>query len=649
MCGIGGWLGVLPDGASHAARMCELLYHRGPDAQATRSWPDATLVHTRLSIIDLSATGAQPMANEDETIWVVFNGEIYNHRELRKQLQTLGHQFRGHSDTEVLVHLYEEEGTDFLERLRGMFAVAIYDTRNKSLVLGRDRFGIKPLYYAPVGARLMFASEIRALLELPEIDNRPNPQAIHDFAALCYIPAPATFYAGIRALEPGELLEARLDSQGTTYKKSRYHRWSISPDPSLDLTRASELAEDLLTRAVSRQLESEVPLGSLLSGGIDSSLVSLAAQKALSGKLRTFNVRFSDQEYDETWAALAVADHIGSQHETLEMDHVKGSWDHVTRLLTHSGQPFADSSLFAVNAVCKLMRQHVTVALSGDGGDEGFGGYNLYWQIARIARLQQLPPAFWRFGATISSGLSSMGIVPRRLPLRLRDLTGADDTSVVQSMFCWLREQEHEQLCQESDLLPVRRLFERQFDYVMPKDAHRLELLSAQATEANIRLMLPNDFLFKVDTASMLESLEVRVPMLDEDLFAFALGLPHKLKAKGRVSKRVLRCVARRQLPLKVAKKPKKGFGVPVDKWVNQSFKAHLKDVLLGSTRLKDYFRPNIYKPMVEAFCEGRTCPEISRENLYQRIIMLLSLELALSQTKKSSTGSATRSTPLLV
>ena len=631
MCGIAGWLGERLQGEGYAMQMVQALHHRGPDASGIRSWPEATLVHTRLSIIDLSPTGAQPMANGDGTIWTVFNGEIYNHRELRHDLELRGHLFRGKSDTEVLPHLYEEHGAEFVSRLRGMFALAIYDTRARRLILARDRFGIKPLFYSPGRERLAFASEINALLELPGIDNRPDKQAIYDFAALFYIPAPETFYKGIRALQPGELIEARLDADEVSWKTWTYHRWSITPDPGMTLTEATDRAETLLTTAVRRQMESDVPIGSLLSGGIDSSLVSVAAQEVLHGGLQTFNVRFAEKEYDETWAAVAVARHIGSDHETLEMNGVRGNWDNVTDLLLHAGQPFADTSLFAANAVCRFIRRHVTVALSGDGGDEGFAGYHQYWQIARIARWQALPASL-RLG--ISAALAPpglLGMVPERLLQRLRALAGADNTAVIQSLFSWLDEEEHKRLCRDADLLPVRRLFEPRWEYHLPPSASRLDRLSAHATEINARLTLPNDFLFKMDTASMKESLEVRVPMLDEDLFAFSLSLPHHLKVKGRTCKRVLREVARRRLPSAVANKPKWGFAIPLDTWVNADFKTRLRDALLGpSTRLPEFFRPETYRPMIEAFCEGRPYPGISRDGLHARALMLLSVQLAL-------------------
>ncbi len=629
MCGIGGWLGHVENCESHVTRLAKALHHRGPNAQGIETWPQASLVHTRLSIIDLSTAGLQPMSNEDGTIWTVFNGEIYNHRELRNFLQARGHIFKGYSDTEVIPHLYEEEGADFVNNLRGMFALAIYDRKIHRLLLARDRFGIKPLFFTLEKERMAFASEINALLELPGVNREPDRQAIFDFATLFYIPAPQTFYKDIRALQPGEILEATLESQRVSLKTRFYHRWAIAPDLGLTMKQATTKADELIIKAVHNQMESDVPLGSLLSGGIDSSLVSVAAQEILTDKLQTFNVRFQEEKFDETWAAVAVANQIGSQHRTLDMHGVQGSWDHVTGLILHAGQPFADTSFFAVNAVCQAMRQYVTVALSGDGGDEGFGGYNLYWQIARIARLQKLPPMIWRLGAFTMAPFSRLGLAPASMPHRLRDLTGGDDTTVIQSLYSWLRPTDHKRLCRDDHLLPIRRLFEPQLEHSLPRRASRLERLSAHATEANLRLILPGDYLFKVDMASMKESLEVRVPMLDEDLFAFGLSLPHNLKVKGRNCKRVLRAVARQRLPMSVANKPKMGFGIPVDKWVDSNFKNRLRDSLLGeSTPLSEFFRPSVYRPLVEAFCDGGSCRGMSRQGLYQCVIMLLSVHL---------------------
>ncbi len=565
-------------------------------------------------------------------IWTVFNGEIYNHRELRHDLESRGHRFKGHSDTEVLPHLYEEYGPRFVTKLRGMFALAIYDTRKRKLLLARDRFGIKPLFYAASSERLAFASEIGALLRVPGIDDRPDRQAIYDFAALFFIPAPETFYLGIRALQPGEMLEAQIDDAEISWKTHFYHRWTIAPDHNLTISQAVERADALLAAAVGRQLESDVPLGALLSGGIDSSLVSAAAQAAMATELRTFNVRFPETEYDETWAAVSAAQHIGSRHQTLDMDGMRGGWDDITGLLLHAGQPFADVSLFPVNMICRAMRQQVTVALSGDGGDEGFGGYSSYWKIGVIKRWQLLPSPLWLAASRMAIPLAHIGAVRGSIPERLTDLAGADDVSIMQNLFCWVRPQEHRSLCRDTDLLPIRRLFEPQWEHHPREGASRLERLSMLTTESNVRLILPSDFLFKVDTASMKESMEIRVPMLDEDLFDFGLSLPHSMKVKGRACKRVLRGVAERRLPQAVASKPKQGFDIPLDKWVDDDFKVCLRDALLTpSSKLAEFFRPEAYRPILETFCNGKLSSGISREGIYRRAIMLLSVNLALS------------------
>jgi len=279
----------------------------------------------------------------------------------------------------------------------------------------------------------------------------------------------------------------------------------------------------------------------------------------------------------------------------------------------------------------------VKVALSGDGGDEGFGGYDIYWEIANIARLQRFPKPLWDTAAVALSLLARFRLVRASLPKTTRELAGLDDAAIVQILLSHAREEEHKRLCRNSDILPLRRLFEPQWEHHLPRTASRVERLSAHMTEVNTRLTLPNDFLFKVDTSSMRESLEVRVPMLDEDLFGFALSLPHSLKVNGRNCKRVLRAIAKRRLPARVANKPKMGFGIPIDTWVNANFKSRVRAALLSpSSGLPDFFRPEAYRPIVEAFCSGDEYPGIGREGLYQRAIMLLSVHLALCGIRPS-------------
>ncbi len=638
MCGIAGWFGTLPFGGEHAGEMVGRMRHRGPDAKGVRRWEHAALVHARLSIIDLTTTGEQPLSDETNRMWTVFNGEIYNHHELRSDLEGRGHSFRGRADSEVLPHLYEEWGRDLLPRLRGMFAFATYDSRDQRLLLGRDRFGIKPLFYAVLPDGIAFASELRALLCLPGIDLSIDAQALFDFTALTYVPAPQTIYRGIRVLEPGCALEAEMTGGRFRHRVFRYHDWVLQPDSSLPLGSAVDHADRLVSRAVRSQLESDVPIGSLLSGGIDSSLVSAAAQEAIApDTLHTFNVRFPDAAYDETWAARMVADTIGSAHETLEFEAGTGTWDEVCALLAHAGQPFADTSMFAVNAVSRLMRRHVKVALSGDGGDEAFAGYDLYWQLNRLSRLSSVPRPLL---IVARGGLRAAGLVSSRYTRwagRLRDFESGDEAEIIGSLFRWIRDEELRRLLPDLAVEPVVRHFEKRWEHILPPQASRLERLSAHATEINVRLLLPDDFLFKVDMASMRESLEVRVPMLDEELVDFGMSLPHRLKVRNHDGKLVLRELAARKLPDAVARKPKWGFGVPVDTWLSPGFRDSLRATLLAAdTPIAAYYDRCAYGPIVEAFCEGRQLPAISRQGLYQRVTMLLSTHVTLAALREN-------------
>ena len=375
-----------------------------------------------------------------------------------------------------------------------------------------------------------------------------------------------------------------------------------------------------------------------MSGGIDSSLVASAAGRASDSPVRTFNVRFADPAYDETDAAVAVADSLQTAHQTLDFADSVPSWDEVARLLTAAGQPFADTSIFAVNAICRLMRDRVTVVLSGDGGDEGFGGYNFFGRLTPFAAAQRFPAPIqrssWKVAALVGQSMARLQVLPSTLPGRLRDGAGATDPAGALECLCsWIRPAELGRLWQGGEVDPVRRLYEPQWEHTHAKEAGRLERLSSLATEIATRLRLANDYLTKVDTASMLTSLEVRVPMLDEDLFAFGLTLPHRLKHHAHTGKQVLRAVARDRLPAAVLDLPKHGFGVPVDTWVDAAFKDRLREELLApDNRLGDLLSAEEYGPWVRAFCSDRQDPRFTREGLYQRVFMLLSLHLALNR-----------------
>jgi asparagine synthase (glutamine-hydrolysing) len=631
VCGLGGWFGELAVDPAAGDRMAAALRHRGPDGSGCDRFEHGTLVHTRLRIIDLSPLADQPMANEDGSVQVVYNGEIYNHHELRRALESAGHVFRTSTDTEVLPHLWEEHGPGMFALLRGMFAVAVLDRRQGVLALARDRFGIKPLFHAAVPGGLAFASEIPALLALPGVDRTPDRQAIADYTAILCVPAPRTMYAGIRALEPGTCLVARQASGGVETAVHAYHGWSPATADGLTLEEAADRAEALVERAVRSQLESDVPLGAMLSGGIDSSLLAWAAQRGLAGELHTFNVATPDPAYDESQAARSVADALGTRHTQVAMDAGPAGFDEVTAVFRSLGQPFADTSLFGVSAVSGAMRRHVTVALSGDGGDEGFGGYDLYHQLHTIARLQRLPAPGWRAAAVLAGPLARRGLVSPTMPKRMRDLAGADDTTVVQTLFSWLRASEQRELLVDAgSVAPARHLFERRWP---SEDAggSRTDRLAAHAVEANVRLILPNDFLFKVDAASMRHSLEVRVPFLDEELVDFGLSLPRELRVRGTVGKPVLREVARRHLPGPVAAKPKQGFAIPVDRWLGDDVRAAARESLLApDAPVAEHLRHEVFAPWVTAFADGTSVPGVSREGLYQRVMMVLSLDTCL-------------------
>lgn len=632
MCGIAGWIGRVAVADHVVDGLVGSLRHRGPDSEGRKVWPEAALLHTRLSILDLSPAGHQPMANEDESVWVSFNGEIYNHHKLRTDLEGLGHRFHGRSDSEVLPHLFEEHGPGMFRHLRGMFAVAAYDARRRVLILGRDRFGIKPLFYAPLPGGLAFASEVGALRRFPSVNLAVDRQAASDYAALTYVPAPMTMFQGIRCLEPGQSLRAEWNGVSLSWSLERFHEFKVVQDDRLSFEDAVERTENLIGVGVRSQVESDVPLGCLLSGGIDSSLVGAAAQETLPQTLQTYNVEFSDPLYDETWAAVAVARHIGSRHQTLPMHRSAGTWELITDLLRHCGQPFADTSVFAMQEICREMRKQVTVALCGEGGDEGFGGHEFHWKVARIARLLKLPGFLLRAGSQPAKVAARLKMVSPAFPAHLQGYAGMDDTAIIQSLATWIGEREHRALCRDRDLEPVERHFRRRWVHELVPGSGHADALYALATEVNVRLILANDFLFKADIASMLVGLEIRVPLLDEDLFEFALTVPRRYKMRGRTGKIILREIASRRLPRDIAFKPKMGFGVPVDHWADVGFRGHLGRLLLGPRSvLEEYYNPDVYRPWVEAFVRGGQHADVDRSGLYSRVIMLLAMQIALA------------------
>ena len=637
MCGFAGRFHVveLPPDPEWGRRADALLAHRGPDGNGY--WVDGNceLVHRRLALIDLTETGAQPMANEDGSVLVVYNGEIYNHRVLRSELRQAGHHFRGTSDTEVLVHLYEECAERMVEKLRGIFAFAIYDIRRRRLLLARDRFGVKPLYYAPFEGEWLFASEIKAILTRVGLRPGIDRQACYDFLGLGYIPEPATGFTGVHCLPAGGLLSIHDDAPRLT----RFHRVSAKPDHSLRLSRVRSALDSILLDVVNEQVAADVPVAALLSGGIDSSLVVAAQTRSNGTPALTFNVRFPDKRYDETDSALAVARHCGTRHYTLDL----GDWalrpEATLDLLRHFDQPFADPGLLPMYWISRAVKdQGVICTLCGDGGDEAFGGYPQFLRANRLLQLMKLPP--W-MGAVVAGAGRRGAAWSRDWGRQLSkafDLATAgrhDSSILLAGLSNYLSEEQKQSLVladARQGLFPVYR----HFDGYRHPAAGSLEELSARMTERLFAVSLPANMLRKVDMMSMRAGIEARVPLLDEQVVALGLSLPHRLKvARGR-GKRVLRSLAARRLPRAIAARPKRGFSAPLATLATHGFHDMLADFLsCGTPRTVALLDQGRVDQWLGAFRTGTRGPGVgamSRGGLHRRVLTVLALELWLRE-----------------
>jgi asparagine synthase (glutamine-hydrolysing) len=632
MCGIAGRFHpmALPEAGDWHERASALLAHRGPDGAGHFRDACCELVHRRLALIDLSPGGHQPMPNEDGSIRVVFNGEIYNFRELKHELQSRGHGFAGGSDTEVLVHLYEELGEHMVDRLRGIFAFAIYDQSRRRLFLARDRYGVKPLFYAQLGDHWVFASEIKAITALPGFRPALDRQACYDFLGLGWVPEPATGFKEIAALPGGTTL--RIDPEGA--RRRHYDRVTARADTDRTLEESARELESRLEAAVARQSFADVPVAALLSGGIDSSLVVAAHRRTSEAPTLTFNVRFPDPQHDETALARTVADHCGTRHHIIDPADHRLTTDSVLNLFAHFDQPFADTSLIPMYWVSAAVRERgIICALSGDGGDEAFGGYARFWRAARLHRLMTAPG--WALYAARMTGNALAGVTRdfgRQLGKAARMANeGRQNTAALLSAFAnYVSEDEKHRLVDAAareGLLPSAY----HFDGYEPAAARTIEELSGRMTEKLFALSLPSDMLRKVDMMSMRASIEVRVPLLDEDLVGFGLALPHRLKTDGRQGKLVLRELARRWLPGSVAAGPKHGFTIPLDVMASPSLHTALADLLASeNARTRTFINPAMVRHWLDAFAAASKKPRggaISRGGLYQRVFTLLSLE----------------------
>jgi asparagine synthase (glutamine-hydrolysing) len=621
VCGIVGvWslngLGVRNVVERRLADMAAAVAHRGPDGQGV--WTDgvAGLGHARLAVIDLTEAAAQPMADVDEAVHLSYNGEIYNYRELRRELVGLGHRFRSASDTEVIIEGYKRWGTSILERLRGMFAFALWDSKARRFVLARDRLGQKPLYYCWQAGNLLVASEIKGLFAWPGVDRSPDLAAINRYLTFQYVPTPDTAFEGIQMLPPATAL---IVDAGGAIETMRY--WSLPHPNSAQKRPMGELEEELrhrLDEAVEMRLISDVPVGAFLSGGIDSASVVASMAMASSTQVKTFTVGFDEPSFDERRYARMMSERYSTEHH--EMVVRPDAVDILPKLIWQYGQPFADSSAVPTYYLAEFASGHVTVALNGDGGDESFLGYPRYAGAMLGSQVDAIPKPLRR--ALGALGRNFPGEVSEiRLMRYLRRFLLVADASEIERYGSWITFFSDQQ---KSDL------YAGEFrDYLETSCLTELEgwfgggaPAAARAAWADIHSYLPDDLLIKVDVATMAHGLEARSPFLDHKFMEFAASIPANQKMSMTRTKTLLKSAMADRLPAELLHRPKMGFGVPIDRWIRNELREMCYDTLLSSTaRGRQLFRPEAVRTLLDDHNAGR------HANQY-RIWALLCLEL---------------------
>lgn len=582
-------------------RMCAAISHRGPDDDGFYVNGHVGLGMRRLSIIDVKG-GQQPIHNQDHTAWIVFNGEIYNYRELREKLEKLGHTFYTNSDTEAIVHAYDQYGAECPKHLRGMFAFAIWDERTEELFLARDRVGKKPILYAQVNGQFIFGSEFRALLLHPAISRDVNHEAIHQYLSFMCVPAPLTAYRTIKKLEPGHSLLLRKGE----IRIEQY--WQPDFSKKLDITEqdAGERAIGILRDAVKVRLMSEVPLGAFLSGGIDSSaVVALMAQES-SEPVKTFSIGFEEQDFSELKHARRVADHVGADHH--EFIVRPDALEVLPLLVEHYGEPYADSSAIPTYYVARETRKHVTVALNGDGGDESFAGYERYAAM-------RLAERYYRVPAVLRDSLvrQAVGLLPssETKRSRVRDIKRFLEAASLPKVERYLRWVSVFDADAKQNLYTEG--FRRETEGSSVSDMLRPWFAGANgkgivdaALLSDIKTYLPNDLLVKVDIATMAVSLEARSPFLDHHVIEFAASLPENLKLRGLTTKYLLKQMLKKILPQENLNRRKMGFGVPIGHWFRGQLQPFLRETILSEKALKrEFFKAEVVKQMVELHTRG--------------------------------------------
>jgi asparagine synthase (glutamine-hydrolysing) len=603
MCGIVGIVrcdGLDVDRAL-LTRMADAVRHRGPDDDGFYLNGPVGLGMRRLSIIDVKG-GRQPIHNQDSTAWIVFNGEIYNYLELREQLEKLGHTFYTNSDTEAIIHAYDQYGADCPKHLRGMFAFAIWDERTQELFLARDRVGKKPVLYAQVNGQLVFGSEFSALLQHPDIGKEIDSEALNHYLSFMCVPAPLTAYREIRKLEPGHSLRYRKGE----IRIQRYWQPDFSQKLDISEQEAGEQAIKILRDAVKVRLMSEVPLGAFLSGGIDSSAVVALMTEESSAPVKTFSIGFEEQDFSELHHARRVAEHVGADHH--EFIVRPDALEVLPILVEHYGEPFADSSAVPTYYVARETRKQVTVALNGDGGDESFAGYERYAAM-RLAERYHRIPALLR-DTVLRQAIELMPSSETRRS-RMRDVKRFVEAASLPKIERYLRWVSVFDSQAKQDLYTDNFKQETQANsaagIINPwfARANGSGIVDA-ALLTDIMTYLPNDLLVKVDIATMANSLEARSPFLDHHVIEFAASLPEKYKLRGLTTKYLLKRVLKKLLPAENLGRRKMGFGVPISHWFRGKLQPFLRETILSEAALKrGLFKPGAVKRLVELHTRG--------------------------------------------
>jgi asparagine synthase (glutamine-hydrolysing) len=606
MCGICGKLSLIGEPVDRVSlsAMCAALVHRGPDDEGIRVFGPAGLAQRRLSIIDLSPAGVAPLSNEDGTVWATLNGEIYNFQVLRAELSARGHRFRTATDTEVLVHLYEEHGDGCIPRLDGMFALALWDVRRQRLLAARDRLGKKPFYYTKTSGALVFASSIAALLTDPSVTREPNYPAIDDFLTWQYVPSPETAFAGIFKLPAAHFLTCGPNGQLDVH---RYWQPPLAPAGRRVPSDTREIEEELLERlrgAVRRRMVADVPVGAFLSGGIDSSAIVALMSEMTDRPVKTFAIGFEEAEFNELPYARELAHRYGTEHHEFIVRPDATSM--LPELVRQYGEPFADASALPTYYLSKLTREHVTVALSGDGGDENFGGYENYRIVSSWARADALPAGARR---AVNAGVASLlDWLPEhsttRRAGRASEMLAADTADRFR--------------LQSSILKPAekRAAYTENFQALLGAPRRRGPAAGAFPPGADplawmmwhdLQFYLPDCLMVKVDVASMASSLEVRAPMLDHHFVEFAAGIPSSLKRNGGEGKVILKRALAPVVPATTLNRPKRGFGVPLRRWFDSELLGLLRGTLLDDrARRRNLFNPSFVVRLIDDHVGGR-------------------------------------------